>query len=303
MSTPPSGTTGTSTTTTSALPEHDRQAVLALGVAASQADDATSLSEDAVLRLRAEDGSVRHLMRHADGALVGYAQLVGAGSGLEGELLVDPAHRRRGHGAALLREVSARATGADVRLWSHGDTPGAAALAARTGWSRVRELLRLERPVAGLAELPVPALPAGVSVRAFVPGADDEAWVALNAEAFATHPEQGRWSVEDLRSRLAEPWFDASLLLLADTPVGLAAFCWMKVEDDLAELYVLGVAPGRAGAGLGKALLVRGLAAVAGRARTVDLYVDGDNVPAVRLYTGLGFLRASIDVQYASPRA
>ena len=301
MSTPPGGTTDT--TTTSALPEREREAVLALGAAASRADDATSLSEDAVLRLRAEDGSVRHLLRHAGGTLVGYAQLVGAGSDLEGELLVDPAHRRRGHGAALLREVTTRAAGADVRLWSHGDTPGAAALAAGTGWSRVRELLRLERPGAGLAELPVPGLPADVSVRAFVPGADDEAWVALNAAAFATHPEQGRWSVEDLRSRLAEPWFDASLLLLADTPGGLAAFCWMKVEDGLAELYVLGVAPGRAGAGLGKALLVRGLAAVADRARTVDLYVDGDNVPAVRLYTGLGFVRASIDVQYASPRA
>jgi mycothiol synthase len=289
--------TSTDDTSTAPLPDDLHQAVLALGAAASQADAATSLSEDAVLRLRAGDGSVRHLLRHADDALVGYAQLVAGPGGFEGELLVDPAHRRRGHGGALLAAVTAHTGGAATRLWSHGDTPGAAALAAGAGWARARELLRLQRPSAGLSDLPVPDLPHDVTVR----GVDDEAWVTLNAAAFAAHPEQGRWSVADLRARLAEPWFDASLLLLADTRDGLVGFCWMKVEDSLAELYVLGVAPSRGGAGLGRALLVRGLRTVAGRASDVDLYVDGDNVPALRLYTGLGFTRASIDVQYASP--
>lgn len=291
---------------TTRLPDDVRDAVLALGAAASRADAATSLSEDAVLRLSAVDGSVRHFPRHADGDLVGYAQLVDTEGtdGLEGELLVHPDHRRRGHGAALLAAVDDHAEGRSVKLWSHGDTPGAAALAARTGWTRSRELLRMERPTAGLSELVVPDLPADLTVRSFVPGTDDEAWVALNAAAFASHPEQGRWSVDDLRARLREPWFDADLLLLAASGDGLAAFCWMKVEESLGELYVLGVAPARAGAGLGKALLVRGLAAVAALPSpppVVDLYVDGDNVPAVRLYSRLGFTQAAVDVQYSSP--
>jgi mycothiol synthase len=286
-----------------ALPAGAHDAVLALAAAASRADGATSLSEDAVLRLRAGDGAVRHLLREEDGVPVGYAQLVPTGQGgFEGELLVHPEHRRRGHGGALLAAVGAHAGDAPVRLWSHGDTPGAAALAARAGWTRARELLRMERPSAGLADLPRPDLAPGLRVRPFVPGADDAAWVALNAAAFAGHPEQGRWGPEDLRARLAEPWFDPSLLLLAESPDGLAAFCWMKVEDGLGELYVLGVDPARSGAGLGRALLVRGLAAVAGRVGSVDLYVDGDNVRAVRLYTGLGFTRAATDVQYASPQ-
>lgn len=304
-----------------------RAEVLALAAAASATDRATSLSEDAVLRLSGSGSTqdlthdVTHLVRRdPDGTLVGYAQLVptGAGGGaggeapgLEGELLVHPDHRRRGHGAALLADVGARADGAGVRLWSHGDTPGAAALAARAGWARVRELLRLERPVAGLTDLEVPALPAGVTVRAFVPGADDAAWVRLNAAAFAGHPEQGRWTVADLRARLAEDWFDPSLLLLAGTGTGPVAFCWMKVAaPDVepagaahAELYVLGVDPAHAGAGLGRALLVRGLRAVARHPAApalVDLYVDGDNVAALKLYSRLGFARAAIDVQYAS---
>jgi mycothiol synthase len=275
--------------------------VLALAAAASRTDAATALSEDAVLRLRSGEGT--HLTRSEAGTLVGYAQLSPSGDGFEGELLVHPDHRRRGHGSALLAQVSATATG-PVRLWSHGDTPGARALAHRTGWSRVRELLRLERPAAGLLDLEVPDLPSGVSVRPFVPGADDEAWVAVNAAAFAGHPEQGRWTVADLRARIAEPWFDAGLLLLAERSGELVAFCWLKVEDGQGELYVLGVAPGHAGAGLGRALLVRGLRAVAadaGAPELVDLYVDGDNVPAVKLYTRLGFERAAVDVQYLSP--
>ncbi|NAZ85718.1 mycothiol synthase, partial [Kineococcus indalonis] len=168
---------------------------------------------------------------------------------------------------------------------------------------RARELLRMHRPAAGLAELAEPALPQGVRVRPFAPGADEGAWVALNAAAFAAHPEQGRWGVPELLLREAEPWFDPSLLLLAQEEAGrLLGFCWMKVQPHASELYVLGVHPGAAGRGLGRALLVRGLRAVAGPGApgAVELYVDGDNAPAVRLYESLGFTRAAVDVQYAS---
>ncbi|MEZ0491377.1 mycothiol synthase [Kineococcus sp. TBRC 1896] len=292
----------------SAPTREDRRRVLDLAAAASRTDGATSLSEDAVLRLGegTEGGSgVQHLLRTSpEGELAGYAQLAGPAGAPEGELVVHPAHRRRGHGTALLAEVERLAAGAPVRLWSHGDTPGAAALAERHGWRRARELLRLERPAAGLADLEVPALPADVRVRPFAPGEDEQAWVAVNAAAFAGHPEQGRWTVRDLRARLAEPWFDASLLLLAEGPEGVVGFCWMKLEDGHGELYVLGVAPGHAGAGLGRALLVRGLRAVAtapAPPARVDLYVDGDNTPALRLYARLGFDRAAVDVQYAAP--
>lgn len=304
----------TVTSTTGALDDDLRAAVEALGADVSAADAATALSEDAVLRLRTGGPDVTHLTVGDAGSLTGYAQLVSSPAGLEGELLVAPRSRRRGRGRALLDAVTALAAGRPTRLWSHGDTPGAAALAAATGWRRSRELLRLERPVAGLLDLPVPDLPEGLTVRPFRPGAapegDDEAWVALNAAAFATHPEQGRWTVQDLQLRQAEAWFDPRVfLVLQDTGVhdggGLAAFCWMKVEPHAAELYVLGVAPGRGGQGLGKALLVRGLRAVVtdGGPETVELYVDGDNVPAVRLYEGLGFARAAVDVQYSSPGA
>ncbi|WP_432503751.1 mycothiol synthase [Kineococcus arenarius] len=294
-----------------ALAPEVREEVRRLADAASAADGSDALSEDALLRARTGADGVRHVLLRAprtgsgESAPVGYAQLADAGAELAGELLVHPDARGRGHGRALLGLVRELAAGRRVLLWAHGDSPAAAALAAGAGWVRTRELLRLHRPVAGLAELAEPALPAGVVVRPFVPGADDEAWTALNAAAFAAHPEQGRWSVHDLRLRLAEPWFDPSVFLLAQGGEGLLGFCWMKVQPHASELYVLGVHPAAAGRGLGRALLVRGLRAVAGPGAPgeVELYVDGDNVPAVRLYEGLGFARAAVDVQYASAPA
>lgn len=319
------------TRTVGALRDDLHDAVVALAEAVSRRDAASALSEDAVLRLRTGGPEVTHLLVGDADDLRGYAQLVARSAtapseGFEGELLVAPAARRHGLGRLLLDAVGEVAGGAPVALWSHGDTPGATALAAGTGWTRSRELLRLERPVAGLLDLPVPDLPDDLEVRPFRPGGDDEAWVAVNAAAFATHPEQGRWTVQDLRLRLAEPWFDPAVFLVAEpvaeraagtgagaggeTPGGLVGFCWMKSEPHAAELYVLGVAPGRGGRGLGRALLVRGLRAVAAGGpdgaeppHVVELYVDGDNVPAVRLYEGLGFTRAAVDVQYTSPTA
>jgi mycothiol synthase len=55
-------------------------------------------------------------------------------------------------------------------------------------------------------------------LRSFDPSRDAAAWVALNALAFADHPEQGQLSLQDLEQRIAQPWFDPSGLILAVTP-------------------------------------------------------------------------------------
>ena len=64
----------------------------------------------------------------------------------------------------------------------------------------------------------------------------DRAWVAVNAAAFASHPEQGRLTVADLRARMAQPWFDpAGLLMVVPSRAGegptVAGFHWTKVHD------------------------------------------------------------------------
>jgi mycothiol synthase len=174
---------------------------------------------------------------------------------------------------------------------------------AEHGFEPVRELHQLRRSLADLPD--EPPLAEGVVVRPFVPGRDEEAWLAVNAAAFASHPEQGRWTRADLAARMAEPWFDPAGFLLAERGDELLGFHWTKVHPDgSGEVYVLGVAPAAQGLGLGNALLVRGLAHLAAAGcPAVLLYVDGDNPTALRLYEKAGFTSHDLDVQWQIPDA
>jgi mycothiol synthase len=135
-----------------------------------------------------------------------------------------------------------------------------------------------------------------VTVRGFRPG-DEEEILRVNAAAFAHHPEQGALSLADLRERMAEPWFEPEGLLEAwDDQTGeLLGFHWTKRHSpSLGEVYVVGISPAAQGRGLGRLLTEAGLRHLADVAE-VHLYVEADNAPAVRLYSGLGFTHASAD--------
>jgi mycothiol synthase len=252
------------------------------------------------------------LLRH-DPDLAGYAYLGVAdqAEGRSGELVIHPAHRRRGLGLALARAVLAEEPTLPVRLWAHGDLPGAARLAAATGFRRARTLWQMRRSLRDA--VPEPQLPPGVLLRTFVPGRDEDEWIVLNARAFASHPEQGRWIRADLEHREAEPWFDPDGFFLAERDGHLAGFHWTKIHtpgagqpgEPVGEIYVLGVDPAEQGTGLGRALTLAGLRYLQEREMpAVMLYVEGDNAAAIRLYSSVGFARSAADVMYAhDPRA
>jgi mycothiol synthase len=286
-----------------------------LADAATRADGVAPLSEDALLQVRHGSGAQARdlVLTSADGTLLGYAHLDAPDKEAQdgdasGELVIHPDRRRRGLGTALASAVLAGAAGHGTRLWAHAELPGAVGLAKSAGFTRFRALLRLRMP---LAEVPAagPPGPAGVSLRIFRPGADEEAWLAVNRRAFAHHPEQGSWTMADLRLREAEDWFDPAGFFLAERDGQLAGFHWTKVHPDggdggapIGEVYVVGVNPGQQGGGLGRALTLAGLAYLRRRGLAdVMLYVDQDNVAAVRLYTALGFTLWSTDVMYRHP--
>jgi mycothiol synthase len=272
--------------------------VLALAAAAAEADGVYPLSEDVVLRVRGGEAPGRvHLLSVAGDGLAGYAFLDRADpEGPAGELVVHPRHRRRGHGTSLLT-----AAGADpMRFWAHGDEPGARAFAELNGFARVRVLWQMRRSLT--ERLPDIALPAGVTLRGFRPGNDEQEWLGVNSRAFAHHPEQGRWTLDDLRLREKEPWFDpAGFLLAVDIEDTMLGFHWTKVHTDpaIGEIYVLGVDPAGHRRGLGASLSVAGLRHLAGRGLTeAMLYVDESNTAAVALYRRLGFEIYRADVSY-----
>lgn len=213
----------------------------------------------------------------------------------EVELAVHPAQRGRGLGSALVRRLTEQL--GDFDAWAHGDLPAARAIAARFGMTSVRTLLQLRAPVPA-ATTADDRLPDGT--RPYEPG-DASALLALNAAAFASHPEQGRMSLTDLGARMAEPWHDDANLIVLPGEAGLDAFTWVKPDagSDVVELYVLGVSPDVQGAGLGRRMLdatfvrMRALGATA-----AHLYVEGDNEAALGLYRRAGFEQWAIDVRW-----
>ncbi|MBO0775978.1 MAG: mycothiol synthase, partial [Actinobacteria bacterium] len=169
---------------------------------------------------------------------------------------------------------------------------------------------QMSRPLA--APLPEPVQPAGVIIRTFRPGQDEQAWLTVNARAFASHPEQGRWTRADLDRREREPWFDPAGFFLAERDGRLAGFHWTKIHSARAtpggtpvgEVYVVGVDPAGQGTGLGRALTLTGLHYLRNRGLpAVMLYVEEANTAAIRLYQSLGFAHTASDVMYRHPGA
>jgi mycothiol synthase len=286
--------------------DQTRAAARALQQRALVADGTAPFSEQVVLSWApgAVPAGERHLLaRTAAGLPAGYAYLDVTGTA---EFAVDPAHRRQGHGRALLEllQIEVAEVGEqELRVWSHGDHPGARALAAAAGYRVIRKLLQLRRSLdAQFTGTTEAGLPAGITLRSFRPGVDDSAWLELNARAFAHHPEQGRTTQADLAARMAEPWFDPAGFLIAEQDGLMVGFHWTKVHPEgLGEVYVLGVDPDRHGGGLGRALTLAGLRHLHDRGlRTVLLYVESDNAPALAVYRRLGFSTWSTDVMYAA---
>ncbi|GAA4129958.1 mycothiol synthase [Actinomadura keratinilytica] len=284
------------------LTEPEIAEVAALVAAAEEHDGVGPLSEHARLWLRRAHegpGRSRALTVTAGGAVVAYAHLDPA-TGEEqasAELVVHPDHRRRGHGRELLRALR-REAGDGLRVWAHGDLPAAAGLARSEGLARVRALFQMRRPAAD--PLPEPRLAEGVRLRTFEPGRDEQDWLRVNARAFASHPEQGAWTLDDVLQREREPWFDPAGFFLAERGGALAGFHWTKIHPDgVGEVYVVGVDPAAQGLGLGRALTVAGLRHLRERGvPEIMLYVDEANTAAVRLYESLGFTRHAVDVMY-----
>ena len=179
----------------------------------------------------------------------------------------------------------ARAAGAErVEVWRKPSGPEDAEVMDALGGVSYRALHQMR--------CPLPLDDAVLDTRAFAPGKDDEALVRVNNRAFANHPVQGTLTVEALRVDMAQPWFDPEGIRLYEVDGVLAGFCWTKrhVEPKLGEIYVICIDPDFHGRGLGRPMTAAGLGWLAQQGETTGmLYVEADNVPAIRTYEGLGF--------------
>jgi mycothiol synthase len=134
----------------------------------------------------------------------------------------------------------------------------------------------------------------GIATRPYICGVDDEAFLEVNSRAFSWHPEQGSLDLSKLNDLFKEEWFDDEGFLLLEVENRLAGFCWTKVhhQSDLTvgEIFAIAVDPDFHGRGFGKPLTISGLNYLANVGADLGmLYVEADNIPAIRIYEDIGF--------------
>jgi mycothiol synthase len=287
------------------LDDREFAAVSALLHDAENHDGFQPLSDHLLLDLEHQGGEsfVAVVAYGETGVLDGYAQLSSANMSIAVELVIAPSERAWADDltSQLLRvgmEVVATDGGGRINWWVHHPDDHTDVVAEGVGLRLGRRLLQMRR-----------SLPIGergtVETRSFVVGRDEAEWLRVNNAAFRDHPEQGGWTIETLRRREAEPWFDPAGFRLHERDGRLAAFCWTKVhsntEPPMGEIYVIAVDPTFHGHGLGKALTIAGLEHLAAKGLTTGmLHVDAGNTAAMSLYERLGFTVHHADHAYVA---
>jgi len=294
------------------LTKSQQESVLSLIKAAHDFDGTSPIAEHVLLHLRhGGDKSDSHLVIEKNNEVIAYAHLdttdLVAGPSVEAVVL--PNHRGKGLGALIVKEAI-KICGDKTRIWSHGDLPAAKAIAASLNLKRLWSNLLMSKTLGEIqpATFKYP-------IRTFIPGLDNQAFLALNNIVFADYPHQGGWSEDDLKIRLNESWFDDKGFFVAEDKGELIGFCWTKIHgahthshtgsgDDhghqaLGEIYVLAVNPNYKGQGVGRDLTITGLNYLKYQMlNNVMLYVGVENKPAFKLYKSLGFNEFGSDVMY-----
>ena len=279
--------------------------------AATEADGHEPIGEHKFLRMRHGDDVTIGFLAYEERRLVGYAHTLtfrdGAERRVSTEIVVHPDVRRSGIGGALLQYVirHAESEGAQrLDLWAYNDSDSSRAMTTAFNLEVTRRLMHMHRHP---GPPPIVATPEGVRIRPFRPGEDDERWLELNNRIFAEHPENGTWTLDDLRARMSQPWFRADDLLMLEVNGQLAGFCWVKVEErgdegQVGEIYIIGTSPEYHGRGLGRYLLGEALRHLSRReVDAVAVYVDQSNERAVALYWSFEFHHHHVDVLYSMP--
>lgn len=217
-------------------------------------------------------------------------------------LSVSPDHARAGLDTDVLDALDAvrrqlgPADDRPVQLWIEEVRDGDDDRVA-PGFTPYRDLHQLRRPL--------PAPPSGLTTRAFDAATDLHRFIEVNNRAFSWHPEQAGLTAERARATMAEPWFDANGFRILELEGRMAGFCWTKVHHDhdppLGEIYVIAIDPDFHGRGLGGPMTLAGLEWLSDqRISRANLFVESDNVPALRTYDRLGFELHSINRAYTS---
>jgi len=233
------------------------------------------------------------------GALLGYALLDDRGAAL---ITVPPASEGRGVGTALREAAETRALErgeALCRQFVPSGNERARALLLDAGYWPAHIYFRLARDLTDL-----PPAPTEVAVRQFSRGIDDVAVHALIDEAFASIPGNMAQTLESWQAaKIDRQGWDPSLWLVHEDASGLAGIVLCeRWEDGTGYIDFLAVAPRAQGQGLGRAMLLHGLHALAdGGLTRAELSVQGENASAIALYESVGMGSVATTERWEKP--
>ncbi|MXW29814.1 MAG: GNAT family N-acetyltransferase [Chloroflexi bacterium] len=230
-----------------------------------------------------------------DGAPAGFAILIREPAIRRGVVEVNGSNQHRGGGAgdALLWEVyeRGRAAGLDVVQVDVPESDEARRKAfAERGWAHIRTHLHLRRE--GTERTNVPA-PDGMTLRLAEP-VDAPAVTDVQNTAFT-----GSWGYApntpaEIAYRIFElPDLRPDPVVLLEEDGALVGYCWChrEAEDAPGIVGMVGVLPGRQGKGLGRAVTGAGMDALLELGSpSLEITVDSENPPAIRVYESLGFV-------------
>lgn len=261
------------------------------------------------------------LIGEVDGEIVAYGrtewtELNEGGRAYISVCLIDPAWRRRGIGRAMLhwqeerrRRVAAAHSDVSPR-WLLSYAPeanaGATALLSAEGYAVVRRYQEMLRP--RLDDLPEPAVPAGLELRAGLAEQARQVWEAI-AEAFRDHFGEQDESESAYQRFVNGPQFNPALWVVAWDGSQVAGSVINVIDDPehdgsrLATLDAVSVRRPWRRRGLARAMVAESLRRVrdAGATRAT-LGVDTDNENrALQLYTNAGFVPVTAELEWRKP--
>ena len=221
-----------------------------------------------------------------------------------------PAWRGQGIGTAMLRWAGSRA----AALAATHPTNGKAMLGANASSTEVdaTALLRdagyhetfsmVEMRFDAFDTLPPVELPAGLEFRPVAPDQYRAIWDSVQA-AYADSPQNVVATEEDYQEWLASPAFDPTLWRIAWDGEQIAGQTLCEIAHGRGEVAEVSVGAPWRRRGLGQALVVAGLRALAERNVTeARLHTRADNIyGAPRLYERVGFRPLKLFVRYRKP--
>ena len=292
-----------------------------------ESSDGVAAISEAFLKGINDDAGHRHIIATLGDKVVGFVTI---DINRVVELAVHPSYRHDGLAIRLIKGLKDKfdITGA-IDVWAHGDLPEAQRFVSNLDARRTRELHKMavacppdssrkalfdtqsQQAHQRAEQLDIDVLNYTTACERFGADVVDEEWLRVNNEAFAWHPEQGGWSLEQLQKAREVSWFDPEGVILIwkddENNSRCMGFHWTKIPVNqqeeagkrTGEVYVVCLADEARGKGMGGGITALGIEYLLKRGCSeIELYVEGDNAPAVATYRRLGFDVVHTDVVY-----